>query len=107
MTKTITVIGLDCDVKKDFFQANPKQACISLTAANTQNNIDSGSFHGEPIDKCSLFIEGVELEENQTLLRDNKEVLTALVKGGFVKETGYAIKYGLGDELAHIVEVLF
>ncbi len=79
--------GYDCDVRVDFFQVSG-QKCISLSAANTTNNLSKDCFHGEPIAKASIFLEGQAINDNQTFIKDyseNKGMLAALVNGGIVK----------------------
>jgi len=109
MNETINVIGLDCDVTKESFRMG-NQICLVLKASNTALNKSQGAFPGEAIAKPSVFIEGVEVGENQTIIKDyfeNSGILQKLVKAKIVKETGIRINVGFGEnDFAYLVDVL-
>jgi hypothetical protein len=109
MSKVINFVGYDCNLVQNKFQAN-NSVCLSLVAADTKANLDNDTFPGEPIARASVFVEGIPVSENQTLIKDyseNKGILKVLVEEGLVEETGIVYNIGQSDEtLAHLVNIV-
>ena len=110
MSNVIRAFGYDCNVVLERF-AQDKSLCVTLIAANTEHNKEQEVFTGEAIAKPSVYIEGLEIGENQTVLKnysETKDIVQILVNAGIVEETGQAIQVSefSNDSLAYIVNVL-
>lgn len=107
--KAVNIMGFDCDVEVERFSSN-NQICLILKASNTALNKSQGALPSEPISKPSVYLEGVEVKENQTIIKDYSEcqtygVLGKLIEAKIVKETGSCIDLGFGN-MAYLVDVL-
>lgn len=109
MSKVINFVGYDCNVVQNKFQAN-NSICLSLVAADTKANRDKDTFPGEPIARASVFVDGVGVADNQSLIKDyseNKGILKTLVDAGIVEETGTVYNIGHSDDtLVHLVTLI-
>ena len=63
-----------------------------------------------PIGKASVFLEGIPVGENQTLIKDcneNEGILKCLVRANIIKETGQRVQFDRSaNGFAYLVDVL-
>lgn len=101
--------GYDCLVQIQHFRMD-KQICLTLVADNTDKNKSNDIFPNMPIGKASVFLEGIPVGKNQTLIKDcheNEGILKCLVRANIIKETGQRVQFDRSPNgFAYLVDVL-
>ena len=107
MAQVIRFLNYDCNVVQKYFGNG--QICLTLVGANTMHNRKNDVMAGEPICKASVFVESIDVGEEQTCIKDyseNRGIYEVLRQAGVISAAKASYNLGNPDTDVHVVDIL-